>query len=141
MKRALLHLLDAALQPFGLRAVTQSHLNQVGCINERNRSLADLYRRVCLQPTDISAEEYYDMLRPRNPKPTTLPPRRRRRGRIPTSMLLTNKQRRLVKENILNTAQLAKALGVSWPTADKLRRDMCPFYDQTKTKTYNRLAA
>jgi Mn-dependent DtxR family transcriptional regulator len=49
-------------------------------------------------------------------------------------MLLTNKQRRLVKENILNTAQLAKALGVSWPTADKIRRDLCPFYSRLREK-------
>ena len=120
MKQALLHLLDAALQPFGLRAVTQSHLNQVGWMNDHNRILADLYRRVCLQPTD--------------PQPPTPTPRRKRRGRMPTSMLLTNKQRRLVKENILNTAQLAKALGVSWPTADKIRRDLCPFYSRLREK-------
>lgn len=75
------------------------------------------------------------------PKAKVKPKPRSRRGRIPTRMLLTNKQRRLVRENILNTAQLAKALGVSWPTADKIRRDICPFYDQTKTKTHNRLAA
>jgi hypothetical protein len=56
-------------------------------------------------------------------------------------MLLTNKQIRLVMDSRINTSQLAKEIGVSWPTADKLRRDLCPFYDQTKTKTHKLLAA
>lgn len=66
---------------------------------------------------------------------------RSRRGRIPTRMLLTNKQIRLVMDSRINTAQLAKEIGVSWPTADKIRREMCPFYGQTKTKNHNLLAA
>jgi hypothetical protein len=75
------------------------------------------------------------------PKAKVKPKPRSRRGRIPTRMLLTNKQIRLVMDSRINTSQLAKEIGVSWPTADKLRRDLCPFYDQTKTKTHKLLAA
>lgn len=75
------------------------------------------------------------------PKAKVKPKPRSRRGRIPTRMLLTNKQIRLVMDSRINTAQLAKEIGVSWPTADKIRREMCPFYEQTKTKNNNLLAA
>jgi hypothetical protein len=103
MKQKLLNLLDSALSPFGVRLVTQSYLNQIGWMNDRNACLADLYRRVCLQPT----------------------PRPKRRGRTPTLELLTKPQVRMVRNHQLSTAMLARKLGVSWPTANKLRDELC----------------
>jgi hypothetical protein len=106
MKQKLLSLLDSALSPFGVRLVKQSYLDQV----DHHASLADLYRRVCLQPTE---------------KPATLSPRPKRRGRIPTVELLTTPQVRMVRSHQLSTAALARKLGVSWPTANKLRDELC----------------
>ena len=106
MKQTLLNLIDSSLSPFGVRVLPQDQVKALIISNrehQHNRYLADLYRRVCLQPT----------------------PRPKRRGRTPTLELLTKPQVRMVRNHQLSTAVLARKLGVSWPTANKLRDELC----------------
>jgi hypothetical protein len=98
MKQKLLNLLNSALSPFGLRAMTQDQVIDLS----------------------LSYHNYlHDIVRSRQV------PRHKRRGRTPTVELLTTPQVRMVRNHQLSTAALARKLGVSWPTANKLRDELC----------------
>jgi hypothetical protein len=125
MKQALINLitnlLDLALKPFGLRAVTQSYIDSITYHN----CMHDLFRpRLEMARQERTAQMHYDDLIARTKAKTTLPPRRKRRGRRPMVERLTVAQVKMVRNKRLSTYGLAKKLGVTWPTANKLRDEL-----------------
>jgi response regulator of citrate/malate metabolism len=121
MKQALLNLLNNALHPFGLRALTQ---DQIAGLSYHN-SMHDLVRsRMEDAQHERMAQMLIDDMVALSSRPATLPPRRKRRGRPPMVERLTMAQVKMVRNKRLSTNRLAKKLGVTWPTANKLRDEL-----------------
>ena len=117
MKQALLNLLNNALHPFGLRALTQ---DQIAGLSYHNY-LHDLFQSRHIAQQERMVQMHLDAL---SSRPATLPPRRKRRGRPPIVERLTMAQVKMVRNKRLSTNRLAKKLGVTWPTANKLRDEL-----------------
>jgi response regulator of citrate/malate metabolism len=122
MKQALINLLNNALHPFGLQVEPLRKPLIDPADIERSREVLNFHRlHHEMAQQERRLQMHLDAL---SSRPATLPPRRKRRGRPPIVERLTLAQVEMVRNKRLSTDRLAKKLGVSWPTANKLRNEL-----------------